>query len=141
MKKIIIALFALGFLLLPLNAYASSGISKSTTNGYLKLATSYENYRQTMVADNQAIVAAIATISNSKTQAKLTKIEFTFNQYLNVEGTSITKAQALLAKTTVTKADLKLARKYLGTAKKFGNRAHNMDKDLKHRLKNLKITI
>lgn len=139
MKKLLLGLLTLAFIIAPITAMAASGVGKTTINGYLKVVNSYASFRSSVVTRADAIDLAIPKVTNTKLNAKYVKMNTKLDQMLTLGNTYNENARTLLSKSTVTSADMKLVKKDLKLAKKYINKAYSQEKDLTKRLKNQKV--
>ena len=139
MKKLLLGLLTLAFIIAPITTLAASGVGQSTINSYLKVVNNYASFRSNVVVRADAIDVAIPKVTNTKLNAKYVKMNAKLDQLLTLGNTYNEQARTSLSKSTVTSADIKSVKKSLKLAKKYINKAYAQEKDLTKRLKNQKV--
>lgn len=144
-KRVLAIFLALAILLIPATSFAASTVKQGNIDYYAgKIDSNYDYYDRSL-SKYASVNAGMTQVSteNTKQLAKLTSIQTKMNKYLADAVKGFEEANQMLSDLKVgdPKAEAKLLKVKIKTISKNLSKANKERKDLRHRLRNLRINV
>lgn len=143
MKKLLLGLLALAFVVAPLGALASSGtVAKQTVRYYSNKVDNCVTNRNLVLTKANKIDAALLVVKTTpKNLTKLQKLNVKLDLALSQSEFQINKARTTIgSKTSLNKAELNSVKNAVKLAEKLNASAKTKEKELRRKIINLGTT-
>lgn len=143
MKKLLLGLLALAFVVAPLGALASSGVvAKQTVRYYSNKTDNCVTNRNIVLAKADKIDTALLVVKTTpKNLTKLQKLNVKLDLALSQSEFQINKARTIIdSKTSLNKAELNSVKNAVKLAEKLNASAKTKEKELRRKIINLGTT-
>lgn len=143
MKKLLLGLLALAFIVAPMGVFASSGtVAKQTVRYYSNKVDNAVTNRDLVVVKADKIDAALLIVNTTaKNLTKLQNLNVKLDLALSQSNFQIDKARTMIdSKSSLTKSQLKIVKNAVKLAEKLNASAKTKEKELRRKLINLGTT-